>query len=128
MAKKLISRNAKRKKRHRRLRFRNSIWGTAEKPRMSVFRSLRYLYVQLIDDDKGHTILSSSTLNKEIREQLKEGVSPKSVEAAQILGEFIGKKAKEHKIEKIVFDVSGYKYHGRVKALADGARKAGLKF
>jgi len=97
---------------------RKKIYGTAEKPRITVFKSDRYIYVQAIDDDKGQTLCTSSNL------KLKE---KKTVEGASKVGKDLGKKLLELKIEKAVFDRNGYVYHGLVKALADGVRKAGIK-
>jgi large subunit ribosomal protein L18 len=109
----------KRKIRH--LRIRKKIKGTRNRPRLFVFKSLKHIYAQLIDDEKGQTILSASDF--EIKEK------PKSkVELAREIGKLIAKKAKEKGIEKVVFDRGGYKYHGKVKALAEGAREGGLKF
>jgi large subunit ribosomal protein L18 len=107
----------------RRRRIRARIAGTPDKPRLSVFRSSKHIYVQLIDDEKGITLLSASTLD----EGAPQG-SHKSIAAAQFVGELISKRAKEKGIENCIFDRSGYLYHGRVKALADKARESGLKF
>ena len=115
------NRNDSRKKRH--LRIRNKIQGTAERPRLSVFRSEKHMYAQLIDDLNGHTLISASTVDPALKE-LKNGAN---VEAAQKVGELIAKRAKEKGYDKVVFDRSGYLYHGRVKALADAAREAGLQ-
>lgn len=106
----------------RKIRIRSIIKGTVKKPRLSVFRSLNHLYVQLIDDDKGKTLISVS--DKEIKDKSKK----KPLEVAFAIGKLVAKKCLDAKIEKIVFDRSGYKYHGRVKAVAEGARKEGLKF
>jgi len=114
-------------KRH--LRIRKKACGTSERPRLCVFRSLRYIYAQIIDDEAGKTICSASTLEPQIRKQLKEkSISTKNREAAKIVGEIIAKRAREKGVEKVVFDRGGYKYHGRIKALAEAAREAGLKF
>lgn len=115
---KSISKTKRRKK-----RVRSKIFGTKKRPRLSVFRSNKYLYAQLINDDEGKTILMLSEKNLP-----KKLDTLKKIEKAQALGEEIAKKAKLKKIKEIVFDRSSYKYHGRVKALADGARKGGLKF
>ncbi len=104
-------------------RVRKVIKGTTERPRMSVFRSNKQISVQIIDDLKGATLVSASSLCKEVQ----ESKGTKS-ETAKKVGEVIAKKAKEAGIEQIVFDRNGYLYHGRVKALADAAREAGLKF
>ncbi len=103
-------------KRQRRIkRVRSKIFGTAEKPRFCVFLSNRYIYAQLIDDSKGNTLINVSVEGKTLKE-------------AKSLGESLAKKAKEKNIMEVVFDRRNYKYHGRIKALADGARSQGLKF
>ncbi|TVQ80252.1 MAG: 50S ribosomal protein L18 [Bradymonadales bacterium] len=109
----------------RRARIRRKISGTGERPRFSVFRSARYLYVQVIDDMTGRTICTASSLEPDLKKGLK---SCRSIEAAKEVGKLIASRAKEKKVEKVVFDRSGYIYHGRVKALAEGAREAGLNF
>lgn len=108
----------------RKERTRAKIKGTAERPRLSVFRSNKHIYAQLIDDTKSASLLSVS--DKKIAENKKKGKKKKDV--AQMIGEVIAEKAKKKKIEKVVFDRGAYKYHGRVKAVAEGARKGGLKF
>ncbi|MGB9595656.1 MAG: 50S ribosomal protein L18 [Candidatus Poribacteria bacterium] len=110
-------------KRHRRVRKR--IYGTPERPRLSVFKSLNHIYAQIIDDVSSTTLVSASTLSPDVREKIKSGGT---VESAKLVGEVIGKKALDKKISKVVFDRSGYPYHGRVKALAEAAREAGLEF
>ncbi|MCX8052652.1 MAG: 50S ribosomal protein L18 [Armatimonadetes bacterium] len=112
-----------RQKRHRRVR--KKVVGTAERPRLNVFRSLCNIYAQVIDDSEGRTLVSASTLDAEIKSAIKSGGN---IEAAKLVGQLVGKRALEKGIEKVVFDRGGYKYHGRVAALADGAREAGLKF
>ena len=112
-----------RRKRH--LRVRKKVTGTPDKPRMAVFRSEKHIYAQIIDDSTHHTVCASSTLNGEMKSILEKTWDKK---AAEKVGEDIAKKAKEAGIEEVVFDRGGFKYHGRVKALADGARNAGLKF
>ncbi|TCP24178.1 LSU ribosomal protein L18P [Scopulibacillus darangshiensis] len=113
--------NAVRKKRHQHVRRR--VVGTAERPRLNVFRSSKHIYAQLIDDVKGETLVSSSTVDKEL--SLEKGAN---VDAAKKVGELVAKRALDKGLETIVFDRGGYLYHGRVKALAEGAREAGLKF
>ncbi len=108
------------------LRVRSKVRGTAERPRLTVFRSLKHIYAQLIDDASGKTLAAASTKTKDIQEQLANAKS--KVEKSAIVGEYLGKKALEQGLETVVFDKGWYKYHGRIKALADGARKAGLKF
>ncbi|KDE49716.1 50S ribosomal protein L18 [Geobacillus sp. CAMR12739] len=99
------------------------IFGTAERPRLSVFRSNKHIYAQIIDDTKSSTIVSASTLDKEFGLD-----STNNIEAAKKVGELVAKRALEKGIKKVVFDRGGYLYHGRVKALADAAREAGLEF
>ena len=111
-------------KRHARIRAR--LAGTSERPRLSVFRSLNHVYAQLIDDDLGHTMVAVSTLSPEFKEAHKDGL--KKTEEAVFVGAMLGKLAVEKGIKEVVFDRGGYKYHGRIEALADAARKAGLKF
>jgi large subunit ribosomal protein L18 len=110
-------------KRHYRLRA--NVQGTPERPRLNVYRSLDNIYVQVIDDEAGRTLASASTLDKALRKQV-EGKS--KIEAAKIVGKAAGERAKSAGIEKVVFDRGGYRYHGRVAAVADGAREAGLEF
>ncbi|MFN0116702.1 MAG: 50S ribosomal protein L18 [Elusimicrobiota bacterium] len=105
----------------RKLRVRKKIFGTAERPRVSVFRSLKNIHAQIIDDVKGVTLLSVSSLQKGFE-------NGNGVKKANLVGQALAKKALEKGIEKVVFDRGGRVYHGRVKALADGAREAGLKF
>lgn len=109
--------------RHDRIRKRLS--GTAVRPRLSIYRSLKNIYAQLVDDVAKHTLLSVSSQDKEIKKSCAYGGN---VKAAEVLGEVLAKKAKLKGINKVVFDRGGYLYHGRVKAVADGARKAGLEF
>ncbi|EAX47591.1 ribosomal protein L18 [Thermosinus carboxydivorans Nor1] len=117
------SRNVLRKKRH--LRLRKKIVGTAARPRLNVFRSLNHIYAQIINDQTGTTLVSASTMDKEIREQVKYGGN---IEAAKVVGAAIAKRALEKGIKQVVFDRGGYVYHGRVAALAEAAREAGLEF
>jgi large subunit ribosomal protein L18 len=112
-----------RKRRHARVRAK--IVGTDSRPRLCVFRSLNHIYAQVIDDVKGHTLVTASTLDAEI----KGGVDSKSKSArAELVGSLVAKRALSVGINQVVFDRGGYKYHGRVKALAEAARQAGLKF
>ncbi|MCK5148714.1 50S ribosomal protein L18 [bacterium] len=117
----------KRTKRRARIKksIRKKIHGSAEIPRMSVFRSLKSIYTQLVDDNSGKTILSVSSLSKSLATEIK---GKTKTEVAQIVGKATAEEAKKHKIEKVVFDRNGFLYHGRIKAVADGAREAGLKF
>lgn len=107
-------------KKRRHLKIRTRLKGTAEKPRLVIFKSLLYTYAQLVDDEKKHVLASSS--------DLKDKTKVTKTEKAKKIGLDIAKKAVEKKIEYIVFDRNGYKYHGRTKAVADGAREGGLKF
>jgi large subunit ribosomal protein L18 len=109
----------------RKKRIRKKIFGVAERPRLSVFRSAKHIYAQLIDDSIGSTILTVSTLNKDVRERAK---GLKKTETAKVVGQIVAGKALEKGVKKIVFDRNGFIYHGRVKALAEGAREAGLEF
>lgn len=110
----------------RHIRLRKKIAGTAERPRLSVFRSLHHIYAQVIDDVKGATLATASSLQPEIRKQLESKGG--NVEAAKIVGATIAKIAVEKGIKSVVFDRGGYIYHGRIKALADAARENGLEF
>ena len=106
----------------RKLRIRKKVHGTAERPRLSVFRSLKHIYAQLVDDLSGKTLISVSSAEKEFQG------SGGNVEGAKKVGAVVGEKAKEKGIQKVVFDRGGYLYHGRVKALAEAAREKGLQF
>ncbi len=109
--------------RHNRVRAR--LEGNGSRPRLAVFRSLKHIYVQIIDDTKGHTLLAASTLDPDIRGRAGE---ENKTSRARIVGEAIARKAVDKGIIEVVFDRGGYRYHGRVKSLAEAARKAGLKF
>ena len=115
--------NTERKVRHKRVR--KNIVGSSERPRLCVYRSLSKIYAQIIDDSKGVTLVSASSLDKEIQPLL---AGKSKSEQAKIIGEELGKKAKKAKIKEVLFDRGGYVYTGRVAALAEGARSAGLKF
>ena len=117
------SRNAARIRRH--VRVRQSISGTPTRPRLNVFRSLNEIYAQVIDDIAGNTLASASTVDVELRAQLK---GQKRVEQARLVGKALAERAQAKGITEVAFDRGGYKYIGRVKALADGAREGGLKF
>ncbi len=106
-------------------RVRSKVFGTTERPRLNVFKSNKHIYAQIINDDSGHTIVSASTLTNELADDIK-GQPP--VEKARIVGRKLGELADEAGIKRVSFDRSGYKYHGKVKALAEGARENGLKF
>ncbi len=122
MAKKRTRGDA-RKRRH--LRIRRNVFGTPEKPRLNVFRSLNEIYVQVIDDTKGHTLASASTIDSELKKKFK-GMTKK--EKAKLVGQTIADRAKDKGIKSVVFDRGGFKYIGRVAALAEGARENGLQF
>ncbi|MGI6702701.1 MAG: 50S ribosomal protein L18 [Clostridia bacterium] len=122
MLKKMV-RNEARKKRHRVVR--NKIHGSAERPRLNVYRSLNHIYAQLVDDDAGVTLLAVSTQDKEVKETVEKGYN---LDAAKAVGKVVADRALQKGIKNIVFDRGGYKYHGRVKALADAARENGLNF
>jgi large subunit ribosomal protein L18 len=120
---KRISRSKARQRRH--LRVRKRVFGTSEKPRLNVFRSLSEIYAQVIDDETGVTMVSASTIDRELRSE----VSGKTkTEQAKRVGEALAERAKAAGIKEVVFDRSGYRYIGRVKALADSAREGGLQF
>ena len=117
------SRNDMRVIRHERLR--RTLSGTAEKPRLCVFRSLKNIYVQVIDDEKGHTLVSASTLEKVLQPELKGGCN---IAAAKVIGKTIAERAKAKGINSVVFDRGGHAYHGKIAAVADAAREGGLVF
>src|SRR5882762_5883387 len=110
----------------RHLRIRKKVKGTAERPRLAVYRSLNHIYAQLVDDLSGRTILTVSSLDKEVVPKVKTAKG--KIEAGKLVGKQIAAKAKEKGIERVCFDRGGYLYHGRVKAVADGAREGGLNF
>ncbi len=118
------SRSIAREKRHYRLR--NKISGTSQRPRLAVYRSDKHMYAQVIDDVEGNTLVSASTVEKEAKEKL--GNKTSNVEAAKFVGQMVAKRAVEKGINEVVFDRGGYIYHGKVKALAEAAREAGLQF
>lgn len=116
-------RNELRKRRHRRVR--SKISGTVTRPRLNVFRSSRHIYAQVIDDQDGRTLIAVSSLDPQLREELGRGANR---DAAKKVGEALAERALDKGITEVVFDRGGYLFHGRVKALADGAREKGLKF
>ncbi len=116
-------RNRTRQVRH--LRVRKKVVGTSERPRLNVFRSNRHIYAQIIDDTVGNTLVAASTMDPEVREKLANGGN---AEAAKAVGELLARRAKDKGIVSVVFDRGGYLYHGRVAALAEGARVGGLDF
>jgi len=109
----------------RKQRVRKRVFGEAGRPRLSVFRSQNHIYAQIIDDVAGNTIVAASTLSKELHGKIKKSGN---IEAARHVGALLGEKAKATGVTQVVFDRNGYRYHGRAKALAEAARKAGLKF
>jgi len=117
------SRSIARVRRH--VRVRKNLTGTAKRPRLNVYRSLSAIYAQVIDDEAGRTLLSASTVDRELREKLK---GLKKSEQAKLVGQMVAERAKNQGIEAVVFDRGGYRYIGRIKALADGAREGGLQF
>lgn len=118
-----VDKNKIRKKRH--LRIRKNMVGTNERPRLNVFRSGKHIYAQLIDDLTGKTIVSASTVDKELKGKVENGAN---IEAAKLVGELIAKRAMEKGYDSVIFDRGGYIYHGKVKALAESARETGLNF
>lgn len=112
-----------RKARHRRVR--KKLSGTAARPRMNIYRSLKNIFVQVIDDDSGRTLVSASTIDTEVAPQV---AGKSKTEASRVVGQVVAERAKNAGIETVVFDRGGYQYHGRVAALAEAAREAGLKF
>ena len=120
---KKITRSKARQRRH--LRVSKRIYGTADRPRLNVFRSLTEIYAQVINDDEGITLVSASTIDQDLRSKVSGNAK---TEQAKKVGELLAERAKSAGIEQVVFDRSGYRYIGRVKALADGAREGGLQF
>ncbi len=121
----MIQKNTVERLKKKQVRIRKKIKGTPERPRLAVFRSSKNAYAQIIDDLNGKTLVSSSSIEKTLKEELK---SKKPIEIYKSIGVAVAKKAIEKNITQVVFDRSGYLYHGRVKALAEGAREGGLKF
>ena len=117
----VASRGAARRKRHERIRL--HLAGTKDRPRLAVFRSLNHIYAQVIDDASGRTLAAASTVEKELK-----GSSSTKTEEAAVVGRLLAERAKAAGIERVVFDRAGFRYHGRVKSLADAAREAGLEF
>lgn len=116
-------RRLRRVRRHRHVR--KSVVGTADRPRLNVFRSHRHIYAQVIDDSRSHTVVSASTVEPEVAAQLN-GLS--KTEQARVVGKILAARAQERGVTQVVFDRAGYKYHGRVKALAEAAREGGMEF
>lgn len=120
-----MSNDLKLRRQKTKTRIRGRISGTPERPRLTIFKSLKRIYVQVVDDSKGITLASASSLEKEIRGTIQNGAN---IEAAKVVGARIAARLIEQGIKAVVFDRNGYVYHGRVKALADSAREAGLQF
>ena len=118
-----FSRQAARKRRHKRVR--KKVHGTPERPRLNVYRSLLHIYAQVIDDEAGETLVAASTIDKDLRGQM---AGKTKVEQARLVGQTVAERARARGITHVVFDRGGYRYFGRVKALAEGAREGGLKF
>ena len=118
-----VTQQEARKRRHNRVR--RKVTGTSAQPMLCVYRSLRYIYAQVIDDSAGHTLASASSVDPEVRTQIN---GKTKTESAGIIGDLVAKRALSKGVKKVVFDRGGYKYHGRVKVLADAARKSGLEF
>ena len=118
-----LSRDEQRQRIHARVR--TKVSGTPERPRLSVYRSVGHIYAQVIDDRSSHTLVSASSIDKEVKKGLKGGGN---IASAKAVGKVIAERAKAAGVVRVVFDRGGYKYHGRVKALADAAREAGLQF
>jgi large subunit ribosomal protein L18 len=120
---KTAQREAARERRHQRVRKR--VLGNSQRPRLNIFRSLKHIYAQVIDDTRGHTLVAASTLDLELRDQVK-GLT--KTEQAKLVGELLARRALERGVKKVAFDRGGYRYHGRVKSLAEAAREGGLEF
>ncbi len=120
---KRLETRVRRERRHRRVRAR--IAGTAERPRLNVFRSTRHIFAQLIDDGKGHTLVAASTLDGQVRANAKQWTKK---DEAKAVGKLLAERALAKGLKQVVFDRGGYQYHGRVKSLAEGSREAGLQF
>lgn len=108
----------------RRRRVRAKVAGTASRPRLNVFRSLKHIYAQVIDDEAGHTLAAASSLEQAVRAQ----TGLKKTEEAMLVGKLVAQRAQEKQIKRVVFDRAGYRYHGRIRAVAEGAREGGLEF
>ena len=118
-----IDRSAERRRIHRRIR--QKISGNPNRPRLCIYRSLKYVYAQIVDDTQGRTLVAASTAEKDVRKELKNAGN---IEASKLVGKTIAERARAKGIEAVVFDRGGYLYHGRIKAVAEAARESGLKF
>jgi large subunit ribosomal protein L18 len=123
----ITKKNRKDATRKRHYRLRRTLRGSSDRPRLAVYRSVKHIYAQIINDDNSRTLVSASTIEPELREKLG-GATGSNIEAAKLVGELISKRAKEKGISQVVFDRGGNLYHGRVAALAEAAREAGLEF
>ncbi|MBN18198.1 MAG: 50S ribosomal protein L18 [Chloroflexi bacterium] len=112
----------------RHARVRKKVSGLSNKPRLSIFRAIKHVYVQVIDDSKGETLVSASSLDPEIVSKISSNGKNTKTHTAKLVGELLAQRAKKKKIKSVVFDRGGYKFHGRVKALAEAAREGGIKF
>jgi len=121
----MILKNTVKRRTRRKARIRTKVVGTSVRPRLTVYRSLRHVYAQIVDDSNGKTLVYASSLSKELRDQAKGAKS--EIEVCKLVGAAAAKKALEKDIKEVVFDRNGYLYHGRVKAVADAARESGLK-
>lgn len=110
----------------KKIRRKKKMFGFSNRPRLLVFKSNKFIYGQIIDDEKNVTLLQVSNISKEYKDQIGEGKT--KTEQSRLVGKFLAEKAKEKKIKKVIFDRNGYRYHGRVKAVAEGAREGGLEF
>ncbi len=124
VSKRMRQKRERRERAHKRVRSR--VQGTTERPRLSVYKSLRFIYAQVIDDSRGTTLVAAASADPAVRGQLAKSTS--SQEAAKLVGQLVAERARERGIEKVVFDRGGYIYHGNVKALAEAAREKGLQF
>ncbi len=124
LTKQLLKKRARRERAH--LRVRQRVRGTAARPRLSVYKSLRFIYAQVIDDDRGVTLAQANSMDADLRSKLSGGTA--GVAAAKVVGAALAERAKANGVDKVVFDRGGYVYHGKVKALADSARENGLQF
>ena len=124
LTKQLLKKRARRERAH--LRVRQRVHGTAVRPRLSVYKSLRFIYAQVIDDDRGVTLAQANSMDADLKAKLSGGTA--GIDAAKVVGVAVAKHAKANGVDKVVFDRGGYVYHGKVKALADSARENGLQF
>ncbi len=122
----MINKNNQERLLKKKARIRKKISGTPDRPRLTVYRSQKHIYAQIIDDVAGKTLVTSSTLSKDLKDEIAKVKTP--IEVCKVIGKDAAKKALEKNIKEVVFDRNGYLYHGRIKAIADGAREAGLKF